>query len=268
MKKFNLLKAAAVLISLFFLFLIYAYAETYWYDVHRVVIFDSDIPPEFDNKTFVFISDLHYGPYFGVDRVRYVVDLVNSLEPDYIVLGGDYVSAGDDWDYSSAKPVFDELKRLNQVSKYGVLGNHDHWFNRAASEDGLRYAGVMLIDNACVNLSEGIRLCGVGDLWEDTQFVEEGVANYTVVVSHNPDYAEELAGEDVDLVLSGHNHGGQVTFFGLWAPYLPSDYGQKYRAGLVDNGFNKVYVTRGAGQGLPLRFFARPEITVLTLKNG
>jgi predicted MPP superfamily phosphohydrolase len=268
MKKIGLLKAVAVLISLFFLFIVYSYFETYWYDVNRVVIVDSVIPSGFDNKTVVFISDLHYGSFFGADRVRYVVGLVNSLEPDYIVLGGDYVSADDDWNYGTAKLLFDELKRLNSVPKYGVLGNHDHWFNRVAVADGLRYADIMLIDNVCVNLSEGIRLCGVGDLWEDTQFVEEDVANYTVIVSHNPDYAEELIGEDFDLVLSGHNHGGQVTFFGLWAPYLVSDYGQKYRSGLVDNGFVKVYVTRGAGQGLPLRFFARPEITVLTLKKG
>jgi uncharacterized protein len=267
MKKFNFRKSGAFLICFFFLFLIHAYSETYWYDVHSVVIVDSRIPSEFNNETIVFFSDVHYGPFFGAERVRHAVDLVNSLEPDYIILGGDYTDKMGGRDYTSVKPVFDELKRLNSVPRYGVLGNHDYWVSRTIIEEGLRNAGITPIDNVCTNLSDGIRLCGVGDFWEDIQSFESGVGNYTVLVSHNPDYAEELKGEDVDLVLSGHTHGGQVTFFGLFAPYLPSDYGQKYRAGLVDNGFNKVYVTRGVGQSWPLRFFARPEITVITLKN-
>jgi len=73
----------------------------------------------------------------------------------------------------------------------------------------------------------------------------------------------------VDIVLSGHTHGGQVTLFGLWVPYMPSDYGQKYSGGFAKTAYTAVYVTRGIGMTfLPIRFFARPEITVLTLKSA
>jgi predicted MPP superfamily phosphohydrolase len=73
---------------------------------------------------------------------------------------------------------------------------------------------------------------------------------------------------DVDLVLSGHTHGGQITFFGLWAPVVGSDYGQKYRTGMVDNGKTTVVVSNGVGTILPpLRFFAPPQIVVITLER-
>lgn len=258
-------RAAVVVAGLFFLFLVYCFAETYFLDVVYVDLVDSRIPVSLAGKRIVLFSDVHYGPFFGVDRVRNVVLRVNQLGGDYIVLAGDYVDELGGRDYESVKPCFDELRGLNSsVPKYGVLGNHDYWVNAGAVRRGLLYAGITPIDDVCVNLSvDGSAvICGVGGLLSSD--TDSGRV-YRIVVSHNPDYAEQLGGR-VDLVLSGHTHGGQITFFGLWAPYLPSRYGQKYRSGLVDNGFTRVYVTRGVGQTWPLRFFARPEITVITFR--
>jgi hypothetical protein len=70
-------------------------------------------------------------------------------------------------------------------------------------------------------------------------------------------------------VLSGHTHGGQVTFFGLWAPYLPSDYGQKYRTGLVVTENTTVIVSNGIGTIFPpIRFFAPPQIVEIILQSS
>jgi len=89
-----------------------------------------------------------------------------------------------------------------------------------------------------------------------------------VLVTHDPDWIERFGGAPVDLVLAGHTHGGQVTLFGLWAPNTRSRYGQKYRAGLVRSGPVPVWVTTGVGTTvLPLRWFARPEIVLLTLRR-
>ncbi len=75
--------------------------------------------------------------------------------------------------------------------------------------------------------------------------------------------------EGVDLVLSGHMHGGQISFFGLYAFYLPSDYGQKYRTGVVENGSTTVIVSNGIGNSIvpPVRFFAPPQIVEITLRH-
>jgi hypothetical protein len=138
-------------------------------------------------------------------------------------------------------------------------------------------SGITSLDNQGIWIysdGERIRLGGVADSWlgyPDPMPTINGanLSDYVILVSHNPDYAEGLETRFVDIVLSGHTHGGQVTLFGLWAPYMPSDYGQKYRGGFANTGFTPVYVTRGIGMTfLPVRFFARPEITVFTLKSA
>ena len=86
--------------------------------------------------------------------------------------------------------------------------------------------------------NQRIRIGGVGDLWRDSQDIQPTLAkasnnDFVILVSHNPDYVEELPNQTIDLVLSGHTHGGQVTLFGLWAPSIPSDYCQKYQYGFI-----------------------------------
>ncbi len=89
---------------------------------------------------------------------------------------------------------------------------------------------------------------------------------YVILLTHNPDLAERVDLAGIDLVLAGHTHGGQITVFGLWAPFTSSRYGQKYRGGVTETDDTTVIVTRGVGTvRLPMRFFARPEITIVKL---
>jgi predicted MPP superfamily phosphohydrolase len=90
-----------------------------------------------------------------------------------------------------------------------------------------------------------------------------------LLLSHNPDYVERIRDERIGLVLSGHTHGGQIYFPGFGAPRVPSRYGSKYLAGLVQGPVVQVFVTRGVGVvNMPIRFSARPEINLLTLATG
>ncbi|KPL21356.1 MAG: metallophosphoesterase, partial [Anaerolineae bacterium SM23_84] len=83
------------------------------------------------------------------------------------------------------------------------------------------------------------------------------------------DYVDTLTTTAVDLVFSGHTHGGQVTFFGLWAPFVPSQYGQKYRTGVVSTARTTAIVSNGIGTiPPPVRFFARPEIVLVYLHRS
>lgn len=262
--------ALVVIVILFFSG--YLFAEPHWLEIKKVSIENTDIPASFKGLKIVFLTDLHHGPYFSLDRVRTVVDTVNKLKPDVILLGGDYVYK----DEKYIEPCFLELKNLQaKYGIFGVLGNHDHWENAVLTRQKMQEAQITCLDNKGVWIKNGsgkIKLCGVGDLWCDTQDLvstteDVQTTDLVILVSHNPDYIEQIQTDKVDLMLSGHTHGGQVTFFGLWAPFLPSKYGQKYRSGVIKKDTITLIVSNGIGNiGLPVRFFAPRQVYVITLE--
>jgi len=259
----------------------YGYAETYHVEVKDYSFADPDVPAAFAGTRIVLVTDIHRGPFLSQERVRSLVDRVNALEPDMVVLGGDYVYK----DTGYAESCFTELARLRApLGVFAVLGNHDygaHEDERPGPADVIAAAadtGITLLRDAGVWVEEEgqrIRVGGVSDYDEGAPRLTpiiEGTREEDLVllVSHNPDFAERLPAGTVDLVLSGHTHGGQVTFFGLWAPYIPSEYGQKYRTGVVTNDVTTVMVSNGIGTSTvpPVRLFARPQIVVITLQSG
>ncbi len=278
-KRKRFIKISLTLLILFILFLIYIYIEPYWLIVKRVDIIDKDIPKSFHNKTIVFIADIHNGASFSLERVRSLVEKINKLNPDIIILGGDYVS-------SNAKyitPCFNELRNLKAtIGKFAVLGNHDHWESATLTKIKMIDAGIKLIDNTSFWVSvneeeeesgERIKIGGVGDLWTDYQDINPTIEDtkkddFVILTSHNPDYAEEITTYNIDLLLCGHTHGGQITLLGLYAPILPIKH-KKYRTGIVKTKYTKVLITNGVGLiNPPIRFFARPEIVLITLKQA
>lgn len=256
-----------------FLFLGYCYLETRWIKINRLTITSPDVPKSFVGKKIVFIADIHHGPYFSLNRVTNLVNQINELQPDIILLGGDYVHR----DPKYISQVFGEFKKLkSKLGIYAILGNHDHWENAELIRTKMSQCGIQICDNKSYWVRDGndsIKIGGVGDLWEDEQFIDSTTldvdkSNFCMLLSHNPDYLENVQSNKVDFTLSGHTHGGQMTFFGLWAPILPSKYGQKYRYGLKKNGEMQSYITSGIGTITPpLRFFCRPEIVLFTLKR-
>lgn len=260
------------------------FAETYRIEVKKFTVTSPDVPAAFDGTRIVLLTDIHRGWFFPQDRVRKLVERVNALQSDLVLLGGDYVYANTDYEAS----CFAELARLQApLGRFAVLGNHDYGTYGRGKRDGeidptpaieaIRGAGITLLDNQAEWVDKAgarIRVGGVGDVKEDTpQYAPTvegtGAGDFVILVSHNPDYAEELPVGAVDLTLSGHTHGGQITFFGLWAPFVPSEYGQKYRTGLVVTGATTVIVSNGIGTIFPpIRLFARPQIVEITLRSG
>jgi uncharacterized protein len=270
----TLMKKIIFIIFLFVIILCYCvFVEPYWIKINKITILDKDIPILFNNKKIVFIADIHHGPDFSIQRVQKIVKKINSFEPDIVLLGGDYV----DQDEKYIKPVFDELSKIN--AKYfigGVLGNHDHWESQEKSLLNMTKAKIENLDNKSkwihIN-NEKIKIGGVGDLWQDKQVLENTTddvlkSDFVILVSHNPDYFQKILNNKIDLVLSGHTHGGQITFFGLLAPVLPIQQKNQWK-GIYSNKYSKLIITKGIGTtGLPIRFFSRPEIIVLELKNS
>jgi len=252
----------------------YAFLEPYWLTVREVHIVDPDIPESFDGTRIAFLTDIHHGPDFSLARVRRAVERTNQLHPDIILLGGDYVYG----DPKYIVPCFAELARLEAtIGKFGALGNHDHYQDAVLTSQTMVEAGIEWINNRAQWVSRNgqrIKIGGVGDLWEGSQDITPTIGDTTeedfvILLSHNPDYVETMTTRRVDLVLSGHTHGGQVTLFGRWAPFVPSQYGQKYRTGMVDTAFTTVIISNGIGTIPPaVRFFARPEIVLIHLQRG
>lgn len=263
----------SVLILSILVFLIYCFFESRWIKITEIEINSADVPDSFNGTQIVFISDIHLGPYLSSRRLSGIVNRINEIKPEMIILGGDYVH------YRSKyiEPVFKELGKLRaNLGVYAGLGNHDHYAGADLTRKAMVKYGYNIIDNQSFWVKKGadsIKIGGVGDLQEDIQVPEntlKGLKNsdFAILVSHQPDYIENLNADLIDLTLSGHTHGGQITFFGWWAPILPSNFGQKYRYGLVGSGKMKSYISSGVGTVLvPFRFFCRPEIVVIRLRK-
>ena len=250
---------------------VYPLVEAKWCRVNRWTIVLPGLPQAFRGTTVALISDVHHGPFVPLAYIRHVVAMSNALSPDLVLLGGDYVSRH--WHYIA--PGIEVLGKLKaKLGRFAVLGNHDHWESATKTWQALAGEGIQTVDNSgswIERKGARLRICGVGDLWTDTQNLalalgdaERGDA--VILLSHNPDYAEQVRDPRVGLILSGHTHGGQVVVPGFGAPIVPSRYGQKYRSGLVQGPSCQVFITRGVGTVTPpVRFFCRPEIAFLTL---
>lgn len=145
----------------------------------------------------------------------------------------------------------------------------------------LKARGVSILDNRSVHLCQeiepgrkvDIHLAGVDDVTEGTPKLKDAFANVphnspTILLSHNPDILEEPASRRSDLVLSGHTHGGQIRIPIIGAVHTHSAHlGRREAAGFMRRGKTQIHVSRGVGEGIPLRFRARPHITLITVKD-
>ena len=249
----------------------YGFAEATRLHIDRQTIAVPRLPAAFRGLTVAFVTDIHHGPFVSEADVAAVVRTTLALAPDLIVLGGDYSLR----DGKYIAPCFELLAALSApLGVYGVLGNHDYRHGLAETRAGMKRAGIVELTNRGVPLEVGggrLHLAGVDDLWHgqpDAAAALRGVTatDASILVSHNPDFAETLRDRRVGLVLSGHTHGGQVVLPGYGAPALSSRYGRKYAHGLVEAPATQVYVSAGTGMSvLPVRVGCRPEITRVTL---
>lgn len=285
MKLKKTIKGLLLIIVTGIILLTYSFLETKWIKVTRVSIESPEVPHSFDGKRIVFVSDIHHGAALSIERVQKLVKRINDLQPDIIILGGDYISLDEQY----IKPVFSELHKLkSKYGVFGVMGNHDYFVNGDLSRKMMVLSGIKQCDNKSywVKINkDSIKIGGVDDPGGSAPTIDSTVydvhkKDFCILISHRPKYIKELKTDLIDLTLSGHTHGGQVTLFGLWAPILPSDNSswasfsltkesQKYCYGLSHTApAMQSYITSGIGTRSPhFRFFRRPEIAVLELKT-
>jgi predicted MPP superfamily phosphohydrolase len=225
------------------------------------------LPRELDGLRIVQLSDIHLSPFTSREQVERAVETANSLQPDLVALTGDYISKEREY----AAPCAEILGRLRaRYGVYAVLGNHDHWTDAALITDLFRAEGMTVLIN------EGMRfgsfwLAGVDDTMvglEDLPLALAGSSEneMKLVLAHNPIILRRAARAGVDLVLSGHTHGGQVTL----RPEKSASGRPRRRLlrGLARQGTTQIYVTRGLGTVvLPIRYGCPPEVSLLELRS-
>jgi predicted MPP superfamily phosphohydrolase len=236
------------------------------------------LPDAFRGFRIAQISDLHYGDFTEPFFIREAVRRVNSLNPDLVVITGDYITVSSwSWRYI---PVWVErcaalLTEIECPVRYGVLGNHDAEWNAKQVSAALTGHGIPVLHNRYVPLErDGKRLWlgGTGDALFRQMDLDTAVPPTSVsgdepviLLVHEPDVLPQVARCNVDLMISGHTHGGQVRL-PFFPPLSLPPLGEKYVEGLFRMGSTQLYVNRGIGTvGVPFRFDCPPEVTLFTL---
>lgn len=248
---------------------------------HRTVEL-ARLPPALDGLRIAQISDIHYEQFTEPYYVREVVDHINRLAPDLVLLTGDFISEGpaSDWrDARMSEPCAEVLSGIKCPQRWCVLGNHDARVNPEIVTGALESHGLPVLANAHVPFERngarlwiaGVKDVGISnpDLHLATPRGLQTAREPVLLMAHEPDFADRVIKHGgVDLMLSGHTHGGQIRLPFIGALYLPP-LGRKYVQGLfhLQNGL-QLYVNRGIGSvGVPFRFDCRPELTMITLRS-
>ena len=253
------------------------YIEPHWVEEVQVGMPVRNLPPALEGRTLVQLSDIHVGRRVNDSYVLNVFDRVRALQPDIVAYTGDFVSH-----YSrivdQAATIYPHLP-LGKLATVGILGNHDYGSYSAdvdlghALEGIFDHAGMTVLKNRSIDV-EGLRLIGLDDRWGPffdpapiMATVEAG--DPCIVLSHNPDTADMPFWGDFDgWILAGHTHGGQCKPPFFRPPLLPV-YNKSYVAGRYDlSGGRTMYINRGVGHLIQVRFNVRPEITVFTLQRA
>ncbi|HEY3397428.1 MAG TPA: metallophosphoesterase [Armatimonadota bacterium] len=251
--------------------------------VESVTVTLPHLPAAEEGLRVAVIADFHGGfPWRRVNAVAPLVAQVNALRPDLILLLGDMVH----WSESGPEfvPALAGLRAPRGV--YACLGNHEHrrgWWDQAGNEPGplssagwaqlYAAAGITLLNNAARPVGgAGLWLVGVDDPRTGRQDLGAALRGVPpgaccLLLAHSPDIVDDPLAPRADLIVAGHTHGGQVRLPGIpvrWGPYR---HPERRAAGLDRENGTQMYVTRGVGEGLPVRFRCPREITLLTLRG-
>lgn len=249
--------------------------EPNWVEVTLHEIPLPHLSAAFDGFKIAQISDIHLENGRMTEDFPAICDLVAAQNPEAVVITGDFVST---FSRALQKPLAQGLKRLNAPGAlFGVMGNHDVLggnHRRKINKSALEESGGRELCNAVHSFErdgQKLHLAGVDDLWLGNPDIAKVAAQIpdgeaAILLGHEPDFAAQISRlEKFGLMLSGHSHGGQIAVPGMKLRLPP--YATQFPRGLYRTGQMWHYTNRGLGTvGIPVRFFARPEISVFTLR--
>lgn len=232
------------------------------------------LPKEFIGNKIVHFSDLHFASTIGEKELKDIVKKINDLKPDICVFTGDLIEREYKINTKERKIIVDELGKINaKLGKFAVIGNHD--YEKNDFDQIMTEANFKVLNNTnelVFNKSNTpITIVGTTSLIKSHQKLDEAFAHqkdndyFTIFLAHEPDTLQNARKFDIDLMLSGHSHGGQVRlpFIGAIITPLGSKvyYEEHYKVDETD-----LYVSSGIGTStLKIRFFNKPSINLIRL---
>jgi uncharacterized protein len=263
--------------------------EPRWLEVTETEIPLPRLPRALDGLRIAHLSDLHLSHFVSRQYLQRCIHAATEAEADLALVTGDFVTRSRRW-IAGLAPLLGRLRARHGV--YAILGNHDHYVSADGVAEAVASAGVRMLRNrhVCLNLNGApLWLVGIDSMrgkqyrmapqeqarvdWRMGNNLDRALAGvdpkaFRILLAHSPDILPQALEWDLDLVLSGHTHGGQVRFPVVGATVVPSRFGPRYAAGLFVEGNTRLYVTRGLGVvRLPIRFLCRPELSLLTLRR-
>jgi predicted MPP superfamily phosphohydrolase len=249
--------------------------EPHWVQIVKRELPIANLSAQLIGKTVVQISDLHVGPVVDSDYLMTALKSVSALEPDLVLITGDFMSYDHADQENEVARVLQHLQPAS-IDCVAILGNHDYaWgWSRANVADSLTTRltdmGIHVLRNESRSFG-GLNIIGLDDFW-GPNFEPQGVLSNinpqqaNLVLCHNPDAVDQPVWSGYrGWILSGHTHGGQCKPPFLPPPILPVQ-NRRYTSGEFDLGDGRwLYINRGLGYLRRLRFNARPEITVYRL---
>ncbi|HMT10245.1 MAG TPA: metallophosphoesterase, partial [Ignavibacteria bacterium] len=258
--------------------------DSYEIDYKQIAI--ENLPPELRGTTITLLSDIHAGQYINEKEMREYADVINSLNSDIVCIPGDFVNF-ESRDIHMLTSAFRDVKAKHGI--YGSLGNHDFFQDADYVAKALNNESpIQLLRNEHrvlkINGKE-LYMMGIDDTQSSGARMDEVLKYYgamdeylkknetafstapKVLLCHKPYGFDTLATKEIDLILSGHTHGGQVVpvKFGTFNLSFAATV-SKYIEGIYKIGKSNMYVSRGIGSvGLPIRINCPPEITKITL---
>lgn len=250
-------------------------------EINRIVNYrfsHPDIPRAFDGCRIAFISDTHYKSLFDEKGLPWLTKLLRQQKPDILLMGGDYQEG-----CQYVEELFDSISAVKpKLGIYGVLGNNDYERCTEDIRQSMKAHGMHLMEQKCDTIrlkGKRIILAGIENSTARDAAILKRISHcptlslhpkdFVILLTHTPDYAEDHATTNADLVLAGHTHGGQVLFMGH-APKVPSKYGERFLTGLkYTSQGTPIIITNGIGtSSLPIRTGAPAEIVIITLHSS
>jgi predicted MPP superfamily phosphohydrolase len=227
------------------------------------------LPAEWDGLSILHLSDLHFCGTPDRRFYQQVMEHCAAWEPDLLAMTGDVLDS--DRHLRWIVPVLGRLRW--RLAAFAILGNHDLHYDPPLIRRRLRRLGMQVLDNSWMQVEvHGRPMVVIGH--EGPWFLPgpdlSGCPSdvFRLCLSHTPDNIRWARRHDIDLMLSGHNHGGQIRFPLIGSVVVPSRYGRRYDGGTFEESPTLLHVVRGLGGEHPLRYNCRPEVAKLVLRRG
>lgn len=278
LKKQHTARKIGVIAVILLLFYALAYGANNRIEISEYTYETDELSVSFDGFRIVHLSDLHNKVFAENNEV--LLREIRALEPDIIVMTGDFIDASN---HTNVEKALLFMKQIPQIApSYYVYGNHEHYLDKSVLgtfETQIKDYGIHFLNNETVqiasNTGQTFSMIGMDDLSLQANILQtlanDAPDEFQVLLAHEPQFLKDYYAETgVDLVFTGHAHGGQwrIPFLhrGLFAP----DQGimPKYTEGVFTEQDTTMYISRGLGNsGFPLRLFNHPEIVCVTLKT-